>query len=246
MSEHFGRYGKVTSARIAPGAGGARAYVTLEDGAQRDAILTDSHVVGGAQLSVMLSKDNLIAEDVKKVHLDNCAGLSPEAIREAFAQFGPILDVHCPKDAWSGERKRFSFVTFGDEGSMNRAIGAGVVPVEGQPVPVKAAVRSEAGILGDKGKAKGKGWDAWGKGDWWGADPWSWGKGDAWSGWGGDAWGKGGKNWSKGGGWGATGDSWGKGKGKGKADSYGKGWGGDWSCGKGKGKDCWGGRFGPY
>jgi len=247
LAGYFSAYGQVKNVNIVPEKPGAsaRAYVTIADVSKRDAILSDTHVFAGAQLSVMLSKDNL-GTDLKKVHLDNCEHIPLEAIREVFSSFGPVLDVHAPKDAWTGERKRFAFVTFGSDEAMQNAIRAGSVVIGTESIPVKAATQSGGAKGGGMCKG-GKGKGAW--------DPWSalfgsWG-GDSW---GGDSWGKGGgKDWGMGaGGWGGMaacgkGDAKGKGKGDG---SFGGGmgaWADDWSGGKGA---AWGGkggcRFGPY
>mmetsp|Transcript_76923 Transcript_76923/g.213118 ORF Transcript_76923/g.213118 Transcript_76923/m.213118 type:complete len:330 (-) Transcript_76923:150-1139(-) len=155
----------------------------MGDDSQRDAILGDSHMVGASQLSVMVSKDSLIGGDVKKVHLDNCQHIPLEAIREVFSQFGPVLDVHAPKDAWTGERKRFAFVTFGSDEAMSRAISTGIAMIGTEAVTIKAATTTTGGGKGFGDKGKGKGWDAWGKGgaDWWG------GGGGGWDDWGGMA-----------------------------------------------------------
>eukprot|EP00429_Kryptoperidinium_foliaceum_P068455 CAMPEP_0176055616 /NCGR_PEP_ID=MMETSP0120_2-20121206/27690_1 /TAXON_ID=160619 /ORGANISM="Kryptoperidinium foliaceum, Strain CCMP 1326" /LENGTH=448 /DNA_ID=CAMNT_0017389113 /DNA_START=68 /DNA_END=1411 /DNA_ORIENTATION=+ len=180
LMSHFSRYGNVKAVNIDRGnAAGTRARVTLEDASQRDAILSDTHTVCGANLSVLLSKEYLMGEGVHKVHLDNCQNFSPEAIRECFSQFGPILDVHAPRDLWSGERKRFAFVTYASEEAMNRAIAAGSVYVYGEQVTIQAATRSD----GEGGKGKGKGKNSW--------EPWGKGGGASW---GGDSWGSGGKS----------------------------------------------------
>lgn len=248
LKAHFAKYGKVLEVIIVREKGQSRgfAYVTLEDAASRDTILADRHEILGQEVSVLLSKEHLVDEDPKKVHVDNCEFVSAEALREACMRFGPVLDVHTPRDPRDGSRKKFGFVTFASDEAMNQCIAAGTLQVpdtDGTPtaVVVKAASRGGSTIL-PKGKGKG-GWDGWGKGGG-GWDDWSsCGGGGGWCGGkgGGDMWGGkgGGCQWggcSKGGwgdGWGG-GDAWGGG-GKGGKDA---GWGG--KGGGGKSFDGWG------
>jgi len=158
--------------------------------------------------------------ELRKVHIDNCHLIPPEVIQQAFSQFGPVVDVHTPKDPNSGERRKFAFVTFGTDEALNAAINTGAIYLGNETISIKMASRS----AGAKGFDKGMGWGG-GKG----CDAWSWGG----CGKGGDSWGGKGDMWSAGagkGGWG------------GKAG--GKDWGGDWGCGKGMKGDCGGGAWG--
>mmetsp|Transcript_69822 Transcript_69822/g.176559 ORF Transcript_69822/g.176559 Transcript_69822/m.176559 type:complete len:660 (+) Transcript_69822:65-2044(+) len=253
LADYFSKYGTVLEVNIVKGKDQARgiAYVTMQDGSSRDTLLSDKHEFGGRDISIMLSKENLIGVDVKKVHVDNCQNISAEALRDAFARFGPVLDVHTPKDHRTGERKKFGFVTFGSDEAMRSAIDTGMITIAGEEVPIKAAARMTSTVQpkgqGDKGMGKGSwGWgESWGKG----GDPWgkggdSWGKGGN----GGDSWGKGGDAWCKGGDpWCKGGDPWGKGGMS--CDPWGKGgfgdsWGDPWGEGYGKGCMCGGKGFG--
>jgi len=240
LLEYFSRWGKVLNASVARDKGGDKsrgfAYVTMQDPMSRDMILSDRHDVGGTQLSVMLSKENLIGTEVLKVHIDNCERFSPEQLRDAFSTFGLVLDVHTPKDPMTGERRRFAFVTFGTEEALQAAVSQGSVAVGDETVRVKLASRSQSTVMplgggfSDKGKGKdcGKGFCNGGSlygGCGWGGWPDQWGykgcggKGpDMWGGKGVGMWGMGG---------------WG-GKGYGM-DWYGKGCGDDWAWGGKKG-----------
>jgi len=72
--------------------------VTMGDADSRDKICTDTHEYGEVTVRALLTKDALHAADVKKVHLSNLAThISQDAIRDAFSQFGAVLDVHTPK-----------------------------------------------------------------------------------------------------------------------------------------------------
>jgi len=256
LNKHFSKYGHVIDAAIVTEKGTEKSrgfgYVTMRDSDSRDPLLNDTHLLGGKEINVLLTKDSLTG-NVKKIHLGNLReDIQADAIREVFSQFGQVLDVHTPKDAKSLKRQNFGFVTFANDSAFKAALSAGTVEVEGCAVKVKPAAQSQDdggkgfgkgcgkfgmmegwGMYGDGFGGKGKGWgkDAWG-GDAWGpADPWGgkgWGK-DAWGPFGGgkDAWGKG---FGKEGGFGM--DAWG---GKGGFGGFGMG---------GKGH-AWGAKGGP-
>eukprot|EP00428_Durinskia_dybowskii_P024719 CAMPEP_0170239296 /NCGR_PEP_ID=MMETSP0116_2-20130129/19405_1 /TAXON_ID=400756 /ORGANISM="Durinskia baltica, Strain CSIRO CS-38" /LENGTH=437 /DNA_ID=CAMNT_0010490113 /DNA_START=60 /DNA_END=1369 /DNA_ORIENTATION=+ len=198
LKSYFSQYGTVVDARIAMDASGQASkgfgYFTMADESSRDQILTDTHIVGGGQMTVMLSKENLEGTEGKKVHIDNVQFIPVEAIRDAFAQFGPVLDVHTPKDPTTGERRKFAFVTFGTDEAFSAAINQGGIYVGSEAVPIKPAARSTDGQGGNKGS-----WCCGGGGK--GKASWDWGCGGG--GKGGDTWG------GKGDSWGGKGDSWG-------------------------------------
>lgn len=200
LREHFSRYGVVMDVAIVKEKGTERSrgfgYVTMQDASTREAIISGVHEFEGKPVTVMLTKDSLTGNDVKKVHLSKLTpDVMPDDIRSAFMCFGTVLDVHTPKDPKTGERKNFAFVTFDTQASFDAAIAAGSAIVKGQEVAIRPAAQCRDGGHPPGGPGvpqgpMGAGWDmacAGGKGPYWawsggaaGADLWppsAWGKG---------------------------------------------------------------------
>jgi len=245
LFQHFLQYGKVLDAMITQKGGTSRfGYIKMADDSTRNSMLADTHQLCGRTVTVLLSKESLIGSGLKKAHIDNCAEISAEALRDAFTRFGPVLDVHTPKDHQTGERRRFGFITFGTDEALQAAISVGTITVESNEIPIRAATQNS-----DKGKSDPWAWCPWGKGDWSSRGPYGCvGKGEVWIPPGYGPWSKGCNDWSmwmgKGTGWidvGKGKESWSKDAWGGNArqfSDWGKGCDTLWSgCGKGCGKD---------
>lgn len=241
---HFSKYGTIVDAAVVTEKGSdvsrGFGYVTMGDSESRDSLLNDKHILGGKEINILLTKDSL-AGSVKKIHLGNLReDITAEAIREAFAEFGQILDVHTPKDMKTGKRQNFGFVTFGADKAFNDALRAGSVMVGDCRVKVKPAAQSTGDDWGGKGGkgmdsygGKGKGYDPYAGMDLYAAKGYGKGYEPAWDkgcakGWGQmaspyDAW---------------SADPW-------AAKGFGKDpWGGDPYAGKGYAQDPYGGKGG--
>ncbi|MDH5219583.1 MAG: RNA-binding protein [Gammaproteobacteria bacterium] len=59
-----------------------------------------------------------------KIYLNNLnKTVTDTLIKEHFAQYGEITDIHLPLDRKTGQPKAYAFVTFADEDSATRALG---------------------------------------------------------------------------------------------------------------------------
>mmetsp|Transcript_44709 Transcript_44709/g.103365 ORF Transcript_44709/g.103365 Transcript_44709/m.103365 type:complete len:614 (+) Transcript_44709:57-1898(+) len=159
LNAYFSGYGKVMKAVVVKERGTESSrgfgYVTMADTQYRDAIVTTSHEIGGLSVRALLTKDHLGTSEVLKVHIDGLPpDLSADAIREAFSQFGIVLDVHRPKDFVTGEKKRFGFVTFSSPDAFNAALSTGRIMVGNLDVSIKTAAQTKGDGKG-KGKAMG-------------------------------------------------------------------------------------------
>uniref|UniRef100_A0A7S1WN11 RRM domain-containing protein n=1 Tax=Alexandrium catenella TaxID=2925 RepID=A0A7S1WN11_ALECA len=239
LREHFSRYGVVLDTAIVKDKGTERSrgfgYVTMQDPSTREVIISATHEFAGRPVTVMLTKDSLAGNDVKKVHLSRLGPeVSVEDIRQTFLPFGTILDVHTPKDPNTGERKNFAFVTFDTQESFDTAIAARSVNIRGADVNIKPASQCRDGPPGGGARdaSGGKGASSWGG---WGSSAWGGGGG---GGCGGCGAGGAGPSWSKGGG--AWQGSWGSPASSGCWGSCGKGCGymGGNGCGYMGGKGC--------
>jgi len=146
LLECFSRYGKVLDATVVRERGSDTSrgfgYVRMADASSQNELIGQKHAIRGKEVSVMISKERLIGADLRRIHVDNCTSLAADILRDAFAQFGPVLDVHTPKDFKTGERKRFGFVTFGSEDAFRAAIGAKSITVNGLEIPIRTAAQS--------------------------------------------------------------------------------------------------------
>merc|ERR1712060_287024 len=107
-------------------------------------MLNEKHVFGDQVVRVMLTKESLTGGDVKKVHLGRLdSDITAEQIHEVFSQFGVVLDVHTPKDAKTGERRNYGFVTFSSAESYNAAVARGFVVIGRCNVSVKPASQTK-------------------------------------------------------------------------------------------------------
>lgn len=101
VTQHFQEYGTVVRVSLVSdrGKGDKRyAYVTLAETDSRERVCTDMHEFGDVSLRALLTKESLHQADVKKVHIGNLPQhIQADAIRDAFSQFGAVLDVHTPK-----------------------------------------------------------------------------------------------------------------------------------------------------
>jgi RNA recognition motif-containing protein len=71
---------------------------------------------------------------------------TPEIIREEFAAFGEVSDVHLPMDRETGRMRGFAFVTMGTDAAAQAAIaGMNGKPIEGRPLVVNEARPAPAG-----------------------------------------------------------------------------------------------------
>ena len=60
-----------------------------------------------------------------KMYVGNLPFSATDAeVRELFAQYGDVTDVHLPMDREMGRPRGFAFVTMGDTAGMNSAIQA--------------------------------------------------------------------------------------------------------------------------
>lgn len=50
------------------------------------------------------------------------AQTSEEELRDVFARYGPVLDVHLPSDRDTGKVRGFAFVTFQDSRDADAAL----------------------------------------------------------------------------------------------------------------------------
>ena len=58
-----------------------------------------------------------------KIYLNNLnKTVTDTLIKEHFAQYGDIIDVHLPVDRKSGEPKAYAFVTFAEESAATNAL----------------------------------------------------------------------------------------------------------------------------
>merc|ERR1719424_134891 len=159
LIQHFGKYGECLKA-VAQHDRSDRTklygYVTMATDESRDRICTDVHEFGDASLRARLTKETLHAANVKNVHLSNLEPhITEDAIRDAFSQFGAVLDVHTPKRVSTGERMNYGFVTFGDDVCFDAAISAGSVDIDGVLVDIKPSAQTKGEPVKFKGKGKG-------------------------------------------------------------------------------------------
>lgn len=166
VMSHFGKYGAVQKVElIAEKKNPANncGYVTLADTDSRDAICSDIHEIGEASVRALMTKGDLQSGEMKKVHIGNLPGhISQEQLREAFSQFGVVLDVHTPTKVGSGERLNYGFVTFGSDDSFEKALAQDTLEIADATVTIKESAQSRGEDLLRNGKGKGKGKDMWG------------------------------------------------------------------------------------
>eukprot|EP00929_Paragymnodinium_shiwhaense_P073024 TRINITY_DN37094_c0_g1_i4.p1 TRINITY_DN37094_c0_g1~~TRINITY_DN37094_c0_g1_i4.p1 ORF type:complete len:479 (-),score=129.65 TRINITY_DN37094_c0_g1_i4:165-1601(-) len=139
LKDHFSQYGKVLDAMVVKSRSKLDAYVHMEDDARIAEITHDEHTIRGRTMTCLLSKESLEGLQGKKVHVDNCESLNSQALREAFQKFGPVADVHTPKDPLSGHRKKFAFVTFATDQAVEAAKQTGSITINGTTVQIKEA-----------------------------------------------------------------------------------------------------------
>lgn len=81
---------------------------------------------------------------------------TPELIREEFAAFGEVADVHLPMDRETGRMRGFAFVTMGTDAAAQAAIaGMNGKALEGRPIVVNEARPAEGGGGGFRGPGGG-------------------------------------------------------------------------------------------
>lgn len=101
LARNFGKYGHVVRCAVQNDRGSSSkrfGYVTMAESDSRDKICTEVHEFGDVSLRALLTKESLHAPDVKKLHIGNLPHhITADAIRDAFSQFGAVLDVHTPK-----------------------------------------------------------------------------------------------------------------------------------------------------
>eukprot|EP00928_Gymnodinium_smaydae_P033584 TRINITY_DN24015_c0_g1_i1.p1 TRINITY_DN24015_c0_g1~~TRINITY_DN24015_c0_g1_i1.p1 ORF type:complete len:719 (+),score=121.06 TRINITY_DN24015_c0_g1_i1:112-2268(+) len=136
LKEYFGQYGEVVKVSLSRGC----AYLTMADEESRDELVTEKHELGGKLVRVLISKESLQGAEAKKVHIGRLdADISADALREAFSQFGTVLDVHTPKDPRTQVRKNYGFVTFSSDEAFDAALEQGSLDVDGRTVTIKPA-----------------------------------------------------------------------------------------------------------
>jgi len=238
LRSHFREYGAVLDGAVVKDKKADRSrgfgYITMADGSSQESMLNGKHLFGNKLVSVMLTKESRATVDIKKVHLGRLSpDISADSLKEAFSRFGAVLDVHTPKDAITGERKGYGFVSFGSDDAFNLAVASGQIRIGQCDITIKPAAHmresAEDGFMGYKGFDRhwgmgcvgDAGWDD----SWWGS-----GQGGSW----GSTWKGGPSN-----GWDSIPDDWGMAShdmNKWSSDA----WSGDMSVAGGS-NVCWGG-----
>jgi cold-inducible RNA-binding protein len=81
-----------------------------------------------------------------------------DAIREAFAKFGEVTDVHLVTDRQTGQARGFGFVTMGTSAATQAAIaGMNGSTLDGRPLRVNEAEERQGGGGGGRGGFGGGG-----------------------------------------------------------------------------------------
>ncbi len=80
------------------------------------------------------------SEAIHSVHIINLTFRTTTAdLMKLFDKFGPIGDVHIPKDFRTGESKGFGFVRFFEENDMQAALSMDGTEVDGRVINVSKA-----------------------------------------------------------------------------------------------------------
>jgi len=92
-----------------------------------------------------------------KIYVGNLSySTTEDAIRDLFAQYGEVEEVHVPTDRDSGRPRGFAFVTMSDSGQAQAAIGAlNGTELDGRRLNVNEA-RPKPGGQGGRGGGGGR------------------------------------------------------------------------------------------
>ena len=83
---------------------------------------------------------------------------SSDAVRDAFAQYGEVTDVHLVTDRQTGQPRGFGFVTMGSAAEASKAIAAmNGAMLDGRALKVNEAEERQGGGGGRGGRPSGGG-----------------------------------------------------------------------------------------
>jgi len=143
LRDYFSQFGKVdacTIMRDPPGTSRGFAFLTFEDAASVNTVLSREHVLDGKAID---PKRAIPREE----HLRNTryfvGGLSPsttsDSMREFFGAYGKVVDATVMVDRESGRSKGFGFVTFEDASNLDQLVGKIGLTLDDKQIEVKAA-----------------------------------------------------------------------------------------------------------
>jgi len=79
-----------------------------------------------------------------KIYLGNLnTVVTDELLKEHFAQYGEITEIHLPRDKKSREPKGYAFITFADVSSAEKSLEQNDKPFLGKEITVQIAVEKQ-------------------------------------------------------------------------------------------------------
>lgn len=158
VRDHFGQYGEVKEVIVmkdrVTGKPRGFGFVTFEDEGVADRVVNEVHVLNGRQIDAKRSVPQDQKPKSKKIFV---GGLAPdtteEQFREHFEQFGKIGESQIMQDHNSGRSRGFGFITFEEEGAVERVFASGTMhELAGKRVEVKTATPKGAGSTLGRGR----------------------------------------------------------------------------------------------
>lgn len=79
-----------------------------------------------------------------KIYVGNLPyNMDESALQTLFSEYGEVVEAKIITDRETGRSKGFGFVTFNDAGSMNKALEANEMSIEGRTLKVSQAKEKE-------------------------------------------------------------------------------------------------------
>ncbi|TDL15096.1 hypothetical protein BD410DRAFT_695615, partial [Rickenella mellea] len=145
LKNYFSQFGRVDASTILKDSDGQSrgfAFLTFEDPASVNEVLSKNHVLDGKTIDPKRAIP-------RSTHLRSqrffIGGLHPSStstsLRAFFESFGKIVDVNVMADRETGRNKGFAFLTFEDlaDGQVEKLLGGGGWEIDGKTVEVKLA-----------------------------------------------------------------------------------------------------------
>ncbi|KAK4685140.1 hypothetical protein P7C73_g5017, partial [Tremellales sp. Uapishka_1] len=146
--ETFGPVDASTIMRDPSGRSRGFAFLTFKDVSSVNKVMSQDHSLDGKQIDPKRAIPRAEHERTAKVFVGGlAAGVTSEALKSFLGQFGGVMDATVMFDRESGRSKGFAFATFADEESVDRAMNARGLEIDGKMIEIKKAQPRGAGNL---------------------------------------------------------------------------------------------------
>ncbi|KAK1926595.1 hypothetical protein DB88DRAFT_173245 [Papiliotrema laurentii] len=165
LRAYMAQYGEIDTCvvmRDPSGRSRGFAFLTYKDPASVVKVLDKTHHLDGKQIDPKRAIPRAEHERTAKVFVGGLApNVTSEGLKEFLSQFGTVMDATVMFDKATTRSKGFAFATFQNEESVQRAMDASGIELQGKQIEIKRAQPRGSGNLPKQfGDVRPTGWQA--------------------------------------------------------------------------------------